>query len=69
MVLTACDVCTTHTGLLMIVVAEPAYIIQRNLETRKRRNGPAIKPVNMDSRVLSAFPPLLERRIVSLERS
>jgi len=27
-VLTACDVCTTHTGLLMIVVAEPAYLNQ-----------------------------------------
>jgi len=39
------------------------------METREKTNGPAIKPLRIDSMVLSALPLRLERMIVSLDLS
>ena len=67
---TACEVWITQTGLLMMVVAEPACLMWDFVFFFSQQScSPAISPASIDSKVLRPLPPVLERRIDSLERS
>jgi hypothetical protein len=67
---TAWEVCTTHMGLLMSVVADP---ITGNWSSQYEEAHiiywPATSPVKTDSNVFSPLPPFRELRIMPRDRS